>query len=157
MIVPLEVLEILSFIMVIIGAVGMLESRKMVQSILYFLMAVLGISLYLFIEDVHYLSMYLVVVYSGVAMIFILFMGMFVGYRDMKEGGITTSIGGWALVGMLFIMLSGFAALFDFPILSNHDIALIVFDRYTFALLLLGFLIFSALASVFSMVEEVDD
>ena len=150
-------MELIAFVMVIAGAIGMLESKKMVRSVLYFLLLVMGIALYLFVESVYYLSLYLIVVYSGVAMIFILFMGMFLGGKEMKEGGYASSIGGWALVGILFFLLSGFATAFNFPVLAAHDIALMVFGRYSFALILLGLLIFSALASVFSMIEEVEE
>ncbi|GEM_PF-2410167 len=150
-------MEFVSFVMVVAGVIGMLESRRMVRSVLYFLLMVLGIASYLFVENVYYLSLYLIVVYSGVAMIFILFMGMFLGDKEMSEGGKASSIAGWALVGAIFFLLSGFAAAFDFPALDMHDIASAIFGRYSFALLLLGLLIFSALASVFSMVEEVEE
>ena len=150
-------IELLSVAMVIVGVIGMLESGKMVRSILYFLLMVLGIASYLFVENVYYLSLYLIVVYSGVAMIFILFMGMFLGDRVMKEGSHRSSVVGWIFVAVLFFLLSGFAFAFNFPTLSTHDIASAVFDRYGFALMLLGLLIFSALASVFSMFEEVKE
>ena len=150
-------LELLAFVMVIAGAVGMLESGRMVRSILYFLMVITGISIYLFLNGAYYLSLYLIVVYSGVAMIFILFMGMFLGDREMKEGGTATSIGGWLLVGAIFFLLSGLSVAFNFPALSIQNVASTVFGQYAFALLLLGLLIFSALASVFSMIEEVEE
>jgi len=150
-------MEFLSFIMVIVGVIGMLESRKMVRSIIYFVVMIIGLSLYLFIHSVYYLSLYLIVVYSGVAMIFILFMGMFLGDKEMSEGGIASSIGGWILVGILFFLLSGFSAVLNFPHISVEDVSSMLFGRYSFALLLLGLLIFSALASVFSMIEEVKE
>lgn len=150
-------MEFLSFIMVIVGVIGMLESRKMVRSIMYFFLLVLGLALYLFVENVYYLSLYLIVVYSGVAMIFILFMGMFVGDKEMKEGGLASHMGGWVFVGILFFLFFSFSAALNFPQISIKDVSSMLFGRYSFALLLLGLLIFSALASVFSMVEEVEE
>ncbi len=150
-------MDFLAFVMVIAGAIGMMESKRMVRSIMYFLLLVLGLALYLFVEHVYYLSLYLIVVYSGVAMIFILFMGMFLGDKEMKEGGAASSLAGWAFVGILFFLLSGFSVAFNFPVLTMHDIAGTIFGQYGFVLLLLGLLIFSALASVFSMIEEVEE
>ncbi len=150
-------MEFLAFIMVIVGAIGMLESGRMVRSILYFMLLVVGLSLYLFVNSVYFLSLYLIVVYSGVAMVFILFMGMFLGDKEMKEGGVATSIGGWVLVGVIFFLLYGLSVALNFPVLSMQNVAAMVFGQYAFALLLLGLLIFSALASVFSMIEEVEE
>lgn len=150
-------MEFLSFIMVIVGVVGMLESRKMVRSIIYFMVMIFGLSLYLFVQNVYYLSLYLIVVYSGVAVIFILFMGMFLGDKEMSEGGPASSLAGWVLVGILFFLFAGFSAAFNFPQISVQDVSSMLFGRYSFALLLLGLLIFSALASVFSMIEEVKE
>lgn len=150
-------MEFIALIMVIAGGIGMLESKRMVRSILYFLLLVTGIAFHLFVNSVYYLSLYLIVVYSGVAMVFILFMGMFLGDKEMAEGGLASSVGGWVLVGILFFLFSGFSVALDLPKLAMQDISEGIFGQYGFALILLGLLIFSALASVFSMIGEVEE